>query len=103
MLRFPASPPETKPVITNAFISREQGRYKDALKIYIEADDPEGFMDRRGYKDPFSNRMVSCFHKLSEYWIQAYGFSIRNSENGVRKGEISKEEFEQKNKDLSYE
>ena len=43
---LPVSPPETKPVITNAFISKEQGRYGDVLKIYIEADDPEGFMFR---------------------------------------------------------
>ncbi len=43
---LPVSPPETKPVITNAFISKEKGRYGDVLKIYIEADDPEGFMFR---------------------------------------------------------
>jgi len=41
---LPVSPPETKPVITNAFISKEKGRYRDVLKIYIEADDPKGFM-----------------------------------------------------------
>ena len=43
---LPVSPPGTKPVITNASISKEQGRYGDVLKIYIEADDPKGFMLR---------------------------------------------------------
>jgi len=43
---LPASPPGTRPVITQAFISKEMGRYGDVLKIYIEADDPQGFMFR---------------------------------------------------------
>ena len=43
---LPPSPPETKPIITQAFISKEMGRYGDILKIYIEADDPQGFMFR---------------------------------------------------------
>ena len=43
---LPASPPGTKPIITQAFISKEMGRYRDILKIYIEADDPQGFMFR---------------------------------------------------------
>ena len=41
---LPVSPPETKPMITHAFISKEKGRYRDVLRIYIEADDPKGFM-----------------------------------------------------------
>ena len=43
---LPASPPGTRPVITQAFISKEIGRYGDVLKIYVEADDPQGFMFR---------------------------------------------------------
>ncbi len=43
---LPASPPGTRPVITHAFINKEQGIYGSILKIYIEADDPEGFMLR---------------------------------------------------------
>jgi hypothetical protein len=43
---LPPSPPETKPVITHAFINKEKGRYGDILKIYIEADDPKGFMSK---------------------------------------------------------
>ena len=43
---LPASPPGTRPVITQAFISKELGQYGDVLKIYIEADDPQGFMFR---------------------------------------------------------
>ena len=43
---FPVSPPETKPVITHAFIDNEQGIYGSILRIYIGADDPRGFMFR---------------------------------------------------------
>ncbi len=43
---LPTSPPGTKPVITQAFMSKEMGRYRDVLKIYIEAEDPQGFMFR---------------------------------------------------------
>lgn len=42
----PVSPPETRPVITQAFLSKEMSRYGDVLKIYIEADDPQGIMFR---------------------------------------------------------
>ncbi len=45
---LPVSPPGTKPVITQAFISKEAGRYGDVLKIYVEADDLEGSMFRIG-------------------------------------------------------
>jgi len=41
-----ASPPRTKPIITHAFMNMERGRYGSILKIYIEADDPKGFMFR---------------------------------------------------------
>ena len=43
---LPPSPPGTRPVITQAFINREKGRFGSILKIYIEADDPKGFMSR---------------------------------------------------------
>ena len=43
---LPVSPPETRPVITRALISKDRGRYRDVLKIYIEADDPQGSMFR---------------------------------------------------------
>ena len=43
---LPVSPPGTKPFITHAFINKEQGIYGSILKIYIEADDPQGFMFR---------------------------------------------------------
>ena len=41
---LPVSAPGTKPVITHAFIDKEQGIYGSILKIYIEGDDPQGFM-----------------------------------------------------------
>jgi hypothetical protein len=41
---LPPSPPETRPVITSAFINKEKGQYGDILKIYIDADDPDGNM-----------------------------------------------------------
>lgn len=41
---LPVSPPDTTPTITHAFISKEKGRYGDVLRIYIEADNPIGFM-----------------------------------------------------------
>jgi hypothetical protein len=41
---LPVSPPGTRPIITNAFINKEKGRYGSVLKIYIEADDPQGYM-----------------------------------------------------------
>ncbi len=43
---LPASPPGTRPVVSHAFINKEQGIYGSILKIYIEADDPRGFMLR---------------------------------------------------------
>jgi len=43
---LPVSPPGTKPVVTHAFIDKEQGIYGSILKIYIVADDPQGFMFR---------------------------------------------------------
>jgi len=43
---LPPSPPGTKPVITHAFINKEKGRFGNILRIYIEADDPKGFMSR---------------------------------------------------------
>jgi hypothetical protein len=43
---LPASPPGTRPVITHAFINKERGIYGSILKIYLEADDPQGFMFR---------------------------------------------------------
>jgi hypothetical protein len=43
---LPPSPSETRPVITSGFINKEKGRYGDILKIYIEANDPEGTMFR---------------------------------------------------------
>ena len=42
---LPVSPPGTRPVITQAYCV-EKGRYGDILKIYIEADDPKGYMFR---------------------------------------------------------
>lgn len=43
---LPISPPETRPVVKQAFISKEMGRYGDVLRIYLEADDPRGVMFR---------------------------------------------------------
>lgn len=43
---LPKSPPGTKPVITHAFVNKEKGRYGDVLKIYIEAEDPKGYMSK---------------------------------------------------------
>ena len=43
---LPASPPGTKPVITHVFINKEGGAYGSILRIYLEADDPQGFMFR---------------------------------------------------------
>jgi hypothetical protein len=43
---LPASPPGTSPIITHASINKEMGRYGSILKIYLEADDPQGFMFR---------------------------------------------------------
>ncbi len=42
----PVSPPGTKPVITHAFINKQQGVYGSILKIYIAAADPNGSMLR---------------------------------------------------------
>ncbi len=59
---LPPSPPGTKPAITNAFINREKGNYGDVLKIYLEAEDPKGYMfkifsvvDQPGYGQYFPN------------------------------------------------
>jgi hypothetical protein len=43
---LPISPPRTEPVITQAFIDKEKGIYGSILKIYLEADDPKGYMFR---------------------------------------------------------
>jgi len=43
---LPASPSGTSPVITQAFINKEGGPYGSIIRIYIEADDPQGFMFR---------------------------------------------------------
>lgn len=43
---LPASPPKTRPIITRAFMNQERGIYGSILKIYIEADDPQGYMFR---------------------------------------------------------
>jgi hypothetical protein len=43
---LPASPPKTRPIITQAFLNQERGIYGSILKIYIEADDPQGYMFR---------------------------------------------------------
>jgi hypothetical protein len=43
---LPISPEGIKPVITNVFLVKEKGRYGDILKIYIEAEDPIGYMYR---------------------------------------------------------
>ncbi len=43
---LPASPKGTKPVITRAFLNQERGIYGSVLKVYIEAEDPKGFMFR---------------------------------------------------------
>jgi hypothetical protein len=43
---LPASPPGTKSAITQAFINKERGIYGSILKIYLEADDPQGYMFR---------------------------------------------------------
>ncbi len=43
---LPASPQGTKPLITRAFINQERGNYGSILKIYVEADDPKGYMFR---------------------------------------------------------
>ncbi len=45
-ISLPVSPPGTRPIITHAFIPKERGRYGDVLKIYIEAEDPKGYMFR---------------------------------------------------------
>jgi hypothetical protein len=61
---LPVSPPGTEPIITNAFLSKEEGRYGDILKIYIEAEDPQGYMhkiytwvDQPGYGRYFPDRI----------------------------------------------
>jgi hypothetical protein len=38
------SPPDTRPVILHAFIPKKEVTYGDVLRIYIEAEDPEGYM-----------------------------------------------------------
>jgi len=43
---FPVSPPETRPIVSHAFINKERGIYGSILKIHIEANDPQGFMLR---------------------------------------------------------
>lgn len=43
---LPVSPPGTKPIITHAFINKERGIYGSILKIYLEAEDPQGYMFR---------------------------------------------------------
>ncbi len=43
---LPPSQPGTRPVITHAFINKERGKYGSILKIYLEAEDPQGFMFR---------------------------------------------------------
>ena len=43
---LPASPLGTRPVITHAFMNKEAGTYGSVLRIYLEADDPQGFMFR---------------------------------------------------------
>ncbi len=43
---LPPSPPGTKPVIAHTFINKEGGAYGSVLRIYLEADDPQGFMFR---------------------------------------------------------
>ncbi len=43
---LPVSPQGTRPIITNAFINKEKGIYGSILKIYVEAEDPKGFMFR---------------------------------------------------------
>ncbi|HVP79968.1 MAG TPA: hypothetical protein VMV04_18960 [Thermodesulfobacteriota bacterium] len=43
---LPVSPPGTKPVITHALINQEGGTYGSVLRIYLEANDPQGFMFR---------------------------------------------------------
>jgi hypothetical protein len=62
---LPVSPPGTKPIITHAFLPKEKGRYGDILKIYIEADDPQGYMyrvatvvDQPGYGRYFPNFII---------------------------------------------
>jgi hypothetical protein len=57
---LPVSPQGTKPIITNAFINKEEGPYGDILKIFIEADDLQGYMykiytvvDQPGYGQYF--------------------------------------------------
>ena len=45
-ISLPASPPGTRPLITHAFINKERGIYGSILRIYLEADDPQGFMFR---------------------------------------------------------
>jgi hypothetical protein len=42
---LPVSPPGTRPVITHSYCV-EKAHYGDILKIYIEADDPGGYMAR---------------------------------------------------------
>lgn len=41
---LPASPPGTRPILTQAFMNKEKGAYGSVLRIYLEADDPQGFM-----------------------------------------------------------
>jgi len=41
---LPVSPRDTRPVILHAFIPKKQVTYGDALRIYIEAEDPAGYM-----------------------------------------------------------
>jgi len=43
---LPPSPPGTRPIINHAFMNIERGRYGSILKIYIEAEDPKGYMFR---------------------------------------------------------
>ena len=43
---LPAIPPGTSPVITHAFINKEGGTYGSIIRVYLEADDPQGFMFR---------------------------------------------------------
>ncbi len=43
---LPVSPPGTRPIITHAFMNKERGTYGSVLRIYLEADNPQGFMFR---------------------------------------------------------
>jgi hypothetical protein len=85
---LPVSPPGTRPIVTNAFINKEKGRYGSILKIYIEADDPEGYMyrvatvvDQVGYGryfPSFLNLSSKYEHHLIGY-LQWNTFSSRAS------------------------